>query len=99
MSLLFRQLDGVALGLEPLAPVLLGPAILRQEHGVAIGAAERAAQVRIARPVEPAALDEAGGGAEDRVCVDDLHGIGLFLAVVGAFFLGWPDDASDRVMI
>src|SRR5438105_3628283 len=66
----FHSID---LRLEPLAPVFPGPAILRQEHRVAIGAAERTADIRIARPVEAAAQNVAGRWAEDRPGIDLLH--------------------------
>ena len=69
-----RQLDCVALGQEPPAPVLLGPAVLRQEHRVAIGATKRAADVRVARPVESAAANEPSRRAEDRFGGDQFHG-------------------------
>ena len=63
--LLAGQLDRVDLGLKPFAPVLLRPAALGQEHRVTVGAAEGAAHVGIAGPVEAAPADIAGGRAED----------------------------------
>ena len=59
--LLSGEFNRVRLGDEPLAPVLDRPAILGQERGVAIGAAERATDIGIARPVKAAAQDEASG--------------------------------------
>src|SRR3954453_10835443 len=73
LSLLARQLDGVDLRRQPLAPVLARPAVLGQKRRITGGAAKGAAHVRVARPVEAAALDEAGRGAEDARGVDLFH--------------------------
>jgi len=68
-----RQFHGVGLHLEPPPPVLTGPAVLRQEHGVAIPAAEGAADIRVAGPVESAPLDETGRRREDRPGLREFH--------------------------
>src|SRR5581483_8710324 len=73
LRLLPGQLDGVRLGREPLPPLARRPRVLRQECRVTVGAAERAPQVRVAGPVEPAALNESGGRREDRPRRYQLH--------------------------
>src|SRR5262249_55525138 len=71
--LLAGQFDRVALCLKPLAPLFAWPPVLRQKHGVAIRAAERAAHIRIARPIKATPANVAGRFAEDRTGDDLLH--------------------------
>src|SRR5438105_10516132 len=73
VRVLAGEFHGIDLRLEPFAPLFPRPPILRQEHRVAIDAAERTAEIRIARPVEAAAQNIAGGGAEDRAGIDLFH--------------------------
>ena len=74
LGVALSELGSISLRGNPLAPVLDRPAVLGQERGVAVSAAEGAADVGIAGPVEAAAADEAGGRGEDRTRFDELHG-------------------------
>src|SRR5262249_53474729 len=72
-GLLPGHFHGVGLRLKPLAPVLARPAVLRQERGITVDAAERTADKRVASPVEAASENEAGRGAEYRTGVNLFH--------------------------
>src|SRR5262245_2056152 len=92
-----REFDGIGLCLEPFAPVFARPTVLRQEHGIAISAAERAAEIRVTRPVEAAALDVTGGGTEDGTGDNTIHLYPTFsrtIAATDSFQTLGPRDAQ-----
>ena len=71
--MLLGQCNRIRLRHEPFAPVELGLAILRQEHGITIGTTKRATDIRVARPCKATTPDKACGFAKNAAGDDVFH--------------------------